>query len=77
MLKEKSCFMDLDESFYNNKGVGMGDEEEITEVLVRSMMSVHEGANTRVREDSEMSEEFEVKVRMHQGSVLSPLFLQL
>ena len=34
-------------------------------------MSMYEGAKTRIREDSELSEEFEVKVGMHQGSVLS------
>ena len=28
------------------------------EVLVRSVMSLHEGAKTRVRVDSELSEEF-------------------
>ena len=42
------------------------------QVLVRSMMSLYEGAKTRVRVDSELSEEFEVKVWMHQGCVLSP-----
>ena len=42
------------------------------EVLVRSVMSLYEGAKTRVRVDSELSEELEVKVGMHQGSVLSP-----
>ena len=35
-------------------------------------MSLYEGAKTRVRVDSELSEEFKVKVGMHQGSVLSP-----
>ena len=30
---------------------------------------------TRVRVDSELLEEFEVKVGMHQGSDLSPLFI--
>ena len=35
-------------------------------------MSLYEGAKTRVRVDSELSEEIEVKVGMHQGSVLSP-----
>ena len=35
-------------------------------------MSLYDGAMTRVRVDSELSEEFEVKVRMYQGSVLSP-----
>ena len=34
-------------------------------------MSLHEGAKTRVRMNIELSEELEVKVEMHQGSVLS------
>ena len=32
---------------------------------------MYEGVKTRVRVDSELSEELEVKVGMHQGSVLS------
>ena len=44
----------------------------ILEVLVRSVMSLYEGAKTRVRVDSELSEEFEVMVGMHQSPVLSP-----
>ena len=40
-------------------------------VLVRSVMSLYEGARTGIRDDSELSEEFEVNVGMHQGSVLS------
>ena len=43
----------------------------IPEILVRSVMSLYDGAKTRVRLDSELSEEFEVKVWKHQGSVLS------
>ena len=35
-------------------------------------MSLYEGAETRVRVDSELSEDIEVKVGMHQGSALSP-----
>ena len=35
-------------------------------------MSLHDGAKIRVRVNSELSEEFRVKVGMHQGSVLSP-----
>ena len=35
-------------------------------------MSLYEGAKTRVRVDAELSDEFEVKVGMYQGSVLSP-----
>ena len=44
----------------------------IPEVLVRSVMSLCERAETRVRMDSELSKKFEVNVGMHQGSVLSP-----
>ena len=36
------------------------------------MRSVYEGAKTKVRVDSKLSQEIEVKVRMHQGSALSP-----
>ena len=43
----------------------------IPEVLVRSVMSLHVGAETRAIVDSELTEELEVKVGMHQGSVLS------
>ena len=43
----------------------------IPEVLVRSVMSLYEGAKTKVRVDAELSEELEVKVGMQQGSVLS------
>ena len=44
----------------------------IPEVLVRSVMSLYDGVKTSVRVDSELSEEFEFKVGMYQGSVLSP-----
>ena len=42
----------------------------IPDVLVRSVRSLYEGAKTRVRMDSELFEEFEVKVGMYQGSML-------
>ena len=35
-------------------------------------MSLFEGAKTRIGVNSKLSEEFEVRVGMHQGSVLSP-----
>ena len=35
-------------------------------------MNLYDGAKSRVRADSELSEVFDVKVGMHQGSVLSP-----
>ena len=46
-------------------------------VLVRSVMSLYEGAKTRVRVDSEFTEEPEVKVGMRQGSALSPFLFAL
>ena len=36
------------------------------------MISLYEGEKTRVRVDSELTYELEVKVGMHQGSVMSP-----
>ena len=42
------------------------------EALITSEMRLYEGAKTRVRVDSELSKELEVKVGMQQGSVLSP-----
>ena len=49
----------------------------IPKILVRSVMSLHEGGKTRVRVDYELSEEFDVKVGMHQESVLSPYLFAL
>ena len=43
----------------------------IPEVLVRSVLSLYDGAKTRVRIDSVLSEQFEDKMGMHQASVLS------
>ena len=40
-------------------------------------MSLYDGTKTRVRVGSAYSEEFEVKVGVHQGSVLSPLLLAI
>ena len=45
----------------------------IPEVMVRAVMSLNKGAKTRVRVGLELSEEFEVKVGVHQGSMLSLL----
>ena len=41
----------------------------IPKVLVRSVMRLCERSKTRVGVDYELSEKFEVKKRMHQGSV--------
>ena len=45
--------------------------------MVRSVISLYEEVKTRVIVDSELSEEFEVKVGIHQESVLSPFLFAL
>ena len=45
----------------------------IPEVMVREVMSLYEGAKTRVRVGLELSEECKVKAGVHQRSVLLPL----
>ena len=47
----------------------------IPEVLVRSVISLNQGAKISGRVDSDLWEELEVKVEMHHGSVLSPSLL--
>ena len=77
MLKEKSyVFCGPRESFdsASRKVLEWAMRKKgILEVLVRSVMSLCEGAKTSVRVDSALSEEFEVKFGMHQGFVLPPL----
>ena len=45
--------------------------------MVRAVMSLHDGAKTKVRVGSAYSEEFKVKVSVHQKSVLSPLLFAI
>ena len=49
----------------------------IPEAMVRAVMSLYEGAKIRVRVGQELSEEFEVKVGVHQGSAFSPLIFAI
>ena len=67
------CFVDLEKAFGRvpRKVLEWAMRMKgIPEVLVRLVMSLYEGAKTRVRVDSELSEEFEAEVGMDQGSVL-------
>ena len=74
------CFVDLEKAFgrVSRKVLEWAMRKKgIPDVLVRSVMSLYEGAKTRVRVDCELSEEFEVNVWMHQESVLSPFLFSL
>ena len=74
--KEKlyMCFVDLEKAFGRvpRKILEWAMRKKgIPEVMVRAVMSLYEGAKTRVRVGQELSKEFGVS--LHQGSVLSPL----
>ena len=49
----------------------------LSEVMVWAVMSLYDGAKTRVRVGSAYSEEFKVKVGVHQESMLSPLLFAI
>ena len=69
------CFVNLEKAIYrvSRKVLEYAMRKKgVPEVFVRSLMSLCEGAKTRVRVESELSEESEVKVGMHQVSVLLP-----
>ena len=74
------CFVDLEKAFDRAPRRVMEwamRQRELPEAIVRAVMSLYEGAKTRVRVGSELSEEFEVRVGVHQGSVLSPLIFAI
>ena len=50
------------------KGDEVGDKKGLPEAIVRVVMSLHHGGNTKVREGSQLSEEFWVRLGVHQGS---------
>ena len=49
----------------------------LPERIVRAVMSLDQGASTKFRVGSELSDEFLVKVSVYQGSVLSPLLFAI
>ena len=75
--KEKKlymCFVDLEKAFDRVPKKVM---KCLPEVLVKAVMSLYEGSRTKVRVGSGFSEEFGVRVGVHQGSVLSPLIFAI
>ena len=55
------------------KSDGVSHKKGQLEVMAWAVTSLHDGAKTRVRAGSAYSEEFEVKICVHQEFVLSPL----
>ena len=68
------CFVDMEKAFDRVP-------RKVMEWAMRkkslSVMSLYDGAKTRVKMGSAYSEEFEVKVVVHQGSMLSPLLFAI
>jgi len=69
------CFVDLEKAFDRvpRKVIEWALRKRgVNEGLVRAVMRLYEGARTKVKVGTGMSEAFDVKVGVHQGSVLSP-----
>ena len=49
----------------------------LPELIVRAVMGLYHGSKTKIREESELSEEFLIQIEVRQGSMLSLLLLQL
>ena len=80
-IKLYMSFVDLENAFFFGRIPrkvleGALRKKGIPEVFVRSVMSLYEGAKTRVRVDSELSEEFEVKERCTKDLCCHLFFLQ-
>ena len=52
-------------------------EKEVDEKVIRLIQDMYEGSRTRVRTVAGVTEDFEVKVGLHQGSALSPLLFAI
>ena len=68
------CFVDLEKAFDR---VPRRVMYWAMKILVKAVMSLYEGAETKVRVGLGLSEEFSVKVGVHQGSTLSPLLFAM
>ena len=68
-----TCFVDMEKAFDRVPRKVMEwamRKKGLSEVMVLAVMSLYDGAETRVRVGSAYLEEFKVKVGVHQGSVL-------
>ena len=74
------CFVDLEKAF-DSVPMKVAEwtmrKKGIPEALVTAVMSLYKGARKKVKVGTHFSEEFEVNVGVHQGSVLSPLLFAI
>ena len=76
MLNEKSCMLVIPKKLLTEYQGRCSNRQCRRKIFWGGLvMSSCDGTNTRVRVDSELSEEFDVKVGMHLGSMLSILLL--
>ena len=74
------CFVDLEKAFDRvprKVMVWAMRKKGIPEALVTAVMSLYKGARTKVKVGTHFSEELEVNVRAHQGSLLSQLLFAI
>ena len=74
------CFVDMEKALDKAPRKVMDRairKKGLSKVIVRAVMSLYDGAKTRVRVGSAYSKEFQVKVGVHQGSVLLPLLFAI
>ena len=73
------CFVEMEKAFDRvpRKVMELAMRKKgLSKVIVRAVMSLYDGAKTRVRVGSAYVEEFEVKAGVRQGSVLAKSILQ-
>ena len=74
------CFVDMEKAFDRVLRKVMewtSRKKGQSKVMFREVMSLYDDAKTRVRVGSEYSEEFKIKIGVHQRSVLSPLLFPI
>ena len=79
MIKKKNLyigFVDLEKAFDRVPKKVMewaNRKKKVAEVMAKAVMSLYDGAKTKVMVASGLSDEFSVNVGAHQGSVLSEM----